>query len=162
MANEQVFWCGEPVKAVVLYWAIKKLKWLLAGIGIILYLYIKYATKPDFGTLFAYLGGIAGLYAISVAYSFFLRKTYKYSISNKTVNFEGGILNKKFKNVPYHKITDITKSQTIIQRIFGIYDLHVQTAGSSFAEISFVGIKDPDTPKNQIMQIVNRLSTQQK
>jgi uncharacterized membrane protein YdbT with pleckstrin-like domain len=162
MTNEKIFWSGEPALVVVLYWAIKKLTWFLIPIGIVLYLYIRYATEPDYGILFAYIGGIAGFYVISVVYSFFLRKTYKYSISNQTVNFEGGILNKQFKNVPYHKITDITKSQTIVQRMLGIYDIHVQTAGTSFVEISFLGVKDPYTPKNYIMQMVNRLSAQQK
>lgn len=162
MFNEEIFWHGEPAEVVVLYWAIERLKLVLISIGIILYLYIKYATMPDLDTLFMYLGGIISLYLLSIVYSFFLRKTYKYSISNQTVNFEGGILNKKSKNIPFRMITDVTKSQSIIQKFFGLSDIYIQTAGTAdFPEICFIGLKDTDTPKEYIMQKI-KYSTQQK
>ncbi len=162
MANEKIFWKGEPSPVAVVSWAIGQLKLFLILIGIVLFLYIGSATEPALDTLLMYIAGIGGLYFLSVIYSFFLRKTYKYSVSNRGVTFEGGIINKQFKNIPYHKITDVTKSQSIIQRLFGISDLHIQTAGTSFPEISFLGLKDPDTPRNYILQMLEKVPAQQK
>lgn len=160
MSDEKILWSGEPKGIIVLYWALNKFIGFLILIGVVLFLYTAYSTRPGLHSLFLYISIIIGFYLIIILYSFFLRKTYKYSISSQTVNFEGGILNRQFRNIPYHKITDVTKSQTILQRIFQIYDLHIQTAGTSFAEISFVGLDDPDLPKGLIMKNVNKLQNQ--
>lgn len=167
MADEKTLWSEEPAGILFLYWTIRKLKWVLILFGFLLFLYFSsylrsYPTKPEFSVIFPTIWGIVGFYLVSVVYSFFLRKTYKYTISDKTINFDGGILNKQFKSVPYHKITDVTKSQTIVQRMLGIYELHIQTAGAPYREISFEGLKNPDTPKSYIMKKISKFSARQK
>lgn len=164
MTNDKILWRGEPSETVVLYWALNSLRtFLIVTIGIVLYSYYEtFKTPQAFPVLQQYLPylitGMIILYISHVVYLSLLRKTYKYSVTHETVDYESGIFNKTFRNVPHHKITDVTKSQNIFERIFGISTLHIQTAGTSIAEISFVGLKDADTPRDIIMESI-RLQT---
>ena len=68
--------------------------------------------------------------------------------------FEGGILLRRVKSVPYHKITDVSVSQNILERILGISKLNIHTAGTGIPspEIQFVGLTDPEMPQSIIME----------
>ena len=85
-----------------------------------------------------------------------LRKTYKYYITSERIIFEGGIILKRIKSVPYHKVTDVSISQNIIERVVGISKANVHTAGTGMhrPEIQFVGLTEPE--KSQSI-VVNRL-----
>jgi uncharacterized membrane protein YdbT with pleckstrin-like domain len=110
-------------------------------------------------------GGIIMLIAalvvliLGVVYCVYLRRTYVYYVTNQRCIFHGGILRRVERSVPYHKITDVEMSQNIIERAFGISTLKIFTPGTGSmvaspfwfsggqrAEISFVGLKDSETP----------------
>jgi len=68
--------------------------------------------------------------------------------------------------VPYHKITDVEMSQNIIERMIGISTLNIFTPGTGSirgtggqkAEISFVGLKDNETPAVTISKHLKELT----
>ncbi len=118
-------------------------------------------------------GGIAALivapilFIIGLIYCKYLRQTYVYSITNRRCVFQGGILRRVERSVPYHKITDVEMSQNIIERIFGISSLKIFTPGTGSmypafpfggqrAEISFVGLRDNETPAITINEILRK------
>jgi len=87
-------------------------------------------------------------------YNIFLRRSYQYTITNKGVKITGGIFTKITRDVSFSKITDVTVSQNILEKIFRIYELHIQTAGSRAQqpEISFLALDNADIPKNLILR----------
>lgn len=68
-------------------------------------------------------------------YLHFLRKTYRYIITNRRCIFVGGILKRIERTVPYKKITDIQRSQNIIERMLGIWNVQIFTPGTASMQI---------------------------
>ena len=68
-------------------------------------------------------------------YLIFLRKTYRYIITNRRFIFFGGILKRIERTVPYKKITDIQRSQNIIERMLGIWNVQIFTPGTASMQI---------------------------
>jgi len=68
-------------------------------------------------------------------YLVYLRKTYRYIITNRRCIFVGGILKRIERTVPYKKITDIQRSQNILERILGIWNVQVFTPGTASMQV---------------------------
>ena len=79
-----------------------------------------------------------------------LRRANTYYITNKRVIHEFTFLSRKISSTSYDKIQDLHMSQNIIERIFGIGTIHINTAGTHFIEIRFRGVKEPVSIKRMI------------
>lgn len=85
-----------------------------------------------------------------------------YGINDDEVLWSRGVWFRKTSIVPYTKITNVDIVQGPLMRIFGIYALHVQTAGyaaqqAGRSEISITGVKDHQQLRALIMENVRRL-----
>ncbi len=98
-------------------------------------------------------------------YCIYLRRTYRYTLTNRRVIFSGGILRHVRHSVPYHKITDVEMSRNIIERMLGISSLGIYTPGTGSMssggsgrrpEIAFVGLKDNEAPSETINSILSK------
>lgn len=79
---------------------------------------------------------MVGAIAIAIqTYLHYLRKTYRYIITNRRCIFVGGILKRVERTVPHKKITDIQRSQNIIERMLGIWNVQVFTPGTASVQI---------------------------
>ncbi len=54
---------------------------------------------------------------------------YKYGLTKNGFQKEYGIIAKKYVTIPYERIQNIDMSQTLLERILGLYDVNIQTAG---------------------------------
>ncbi len=157
--NEKVLWKGNAdIKAVV--------GKIIGSIFILLFIAIFFigpAVMIGAGQL-----GIIHIIIVSVfvlimgatiVYSYFLVKKYKYTITNQAIISEGGIFLKFKRRVPYHKITDTTIRQNILEQCLGISTLALQTAGAGYrkAEIILIGQVDPETPDDLIQKQIQKI-----
>ncbi len=94
-------------------------------------------------------------------YLIYLRRTYRYIITNRRCIFEGGILKRIERTVPYKKITDIQRSQNIVERMLGIWNVQVFTPGTASmqigqakarAELNFDGLINSE----ELYEIINK------
>ncbi len=94
-------------------------------------------------------------------YLIYLRQTYRYVITDRRCIFIGGILKRIERTVPYKKITDIQRSQNIIERLLGIWNVQVFTPGTASiqmgqakarAELNFDGL----TNSEALYQTINK------
>ncbi len=83
---------------------------------------------------------IATAIAIQI-YFVFLRKTYRYIVTNRRCIFIGGILKRVERTIPYKKITDIQRSQNILERILGIWNVQVFTPGTASVQFGQAKMK---------------------
>ena len=125
-------------------------------------------SDSDFAFASVFIGAaVVGLPCLGLVlvYCRYLRRTYVYYITNQRCVFHGGIIRRVERSVHYHKVTDVEMSQNIIERILGISTLNIFTPGtssrgsdSSFqkAEISFVGLKDNESPADTINGILRK------
>ena len=118
--------------------------WSLSFFGGILF-------QTEFGFVVGgFLAIPIGIVVLICAYVYtrFLLKTYIYTITDKRVNFQGGILRYADRSVQYDRITNVEKSKNFFERLIGIEGIWVHTAGFSGskgkAEIIFEGLKDAD------------------
>ena len=103
-------------------------------------------------------------FILAMAYYQRLKETYKYYVTNQRCIFEGGIVVRRLRNVPFYKITDVEINQNIIERMLGIFSLKIFTAGTASlgspgferAEIVFWGLKDAETPAGIIQGILRK------
>ncbi|VAW95925.1 hypothetical protein MNBD_GAMMA21-1591 [hydrothermal vent metagenome] len=105
---------------------------------------------------------LVGLMSIIIqVYLINLRKTYRYIITNRRCIFIGGILKRIERTVPYKKITDIQRSQNILERMLGIWNVQVFTPGTSSmqigqakarAELNFDGLLNSE----ELYEAINR------
>jgi uncharacterized membrane protein YdbT with pleckstrin-like domain len=65
------------------------------------------------------------------------------TIDSDHITEERGILSRARRTVDLSKIQDVTVKQTIVERILGLGDLHLESAGQNSATIVMEGIDSP-------------------
>lgn len=172
--GEQILHELQPAPPIVFIWFFSKsipaaftaaflLAFFIPVLGLIL-------TSADGETGFFRRTGLVGLVAVpavliaSLIYVVYLRKTYRYYITDRRCVLTGGILRRVERSVPFHKITDVEISATILDRLAKISTLKIFTPGSTGmrswpfwaeqAEIEFVGLRDSETPAATVNTIL--------
>ncbi|MAT42327.1 MAG: hypothetical protein CL609_08305 [Anaerolineaceae bacterium] len=101
---------------------------------------------PAAGLIYAlFVGGIGAFgIIITLLLSGPYYRSLKYEILEDEVIVRAGIITKSVKHVPYRTVTNLTVKRGILDRLFGIGTLNIQTAGMSgntnMAEESLVGL----------------------
>jgi len=60
-------------------------------------------------------------------------ENYKYELTDDSFRKELGVIYKKYVSIPYERIQNIDIYRGILDRLLGLSNLHVQTAGASSA-----------------------------
>ncbi len=101
---------------------------------------------PAAGLIYAmFVGGFGALgILITLLLSGPYYRSLQYEILEDEVIVRAGIITKSVKHVPYRTVTNLTVKRGILDRLFGIGTLNIQTAGMSgntnTAEESLVGL----------------------
>lgn len=147
---------GYPETAILVLWFFRALFIAFFFSFFLMPLFAALSSTYLDNLLFNYLLFFFPILIIAFLYQIALRKSYHYYITNERIIFEGGILLKKIKSVPYHKVTDVSIFQNIIERALGISTVNIHTAGTGvqIPEIRFFGLRDPEKPH---LIVVNEL-----
>ncbi|NJM80581.1 MAG: PH domain-containing protein [Flavobacterium sp.] len=97
--------------------------------------------KEEYNQLFVY--GIIAMFVLLIAVIAFLRYWFfKFYIDKELQEFviESGVFNKTKTTIQLHKIQKVDINQSLIQRIFNVHKLEIDTAGSSKKEASINAI----------------------
>ena len=156
--GERVLYKEYPQKAILVFWFFKALfyaaiisSFIARFVSIFSIMITRSSYTDDYFLNFILFFII--LLVVAFAYQIALLRSYTFHITNERVILFGGILLRKIKNVPYHKITDVSITQNIIERMLGISTLNVHTAGTGAQrpEIRFFGIRDPEKPQSIVV-----------
>ncbi len=92
-------------------------------------------TRGDIPMLFIVIGsviaGIVVLVALVAVYQVISYKHLYYELGPEEFNLYSGILNKKRVHVPYQRIQSVDQHATLLQRIFGVCSVSIDTAGGA-------------------------------
>lgn len=85
----------------------------------------------------------------------------EYRIEDDAVTGKKGVFWRKISTIPYYKITNIDITQGPIQRLFGLSNIHCQTAGAggpqgAKAELVLLGIRDAEQIKSTIQSKITK------
>lgn len=78
----------------------------------------------------------------------------RYTLTTKKILITTGFLTKREEEIRLYRIKDISWSQTIFQRIFGVGSLHITSSDSTLPNLDIEQIKDSKEIKNLISSAV--------
>jgi uncharacterized membrane protein YdbT with pleckstrin-like domain len=98
---------------------------------------------------------LGGLFLIGLvwllAYLFVTKVAATYRISEMRCQAEIGFISREIREVEIRHIRNINVRQTILQRVCGIGDVEISTAGGAGIEVSFQSVADPLNVRRMIM-----------
>lgn len=81
------------------------------------------------------------------------RRLTKTTITGDRLRYETGVASKSTRNIQLSKIQDVRVDQRVMQRVFNVGDLSIETAG----EASRLTIHNVDAPQALADEIMNRV-----
>ncbi|HID72642.1 TPA: hypothetical protein EYP38_01760 [Candidatus Micrarchaeota archaeon] len=124
---------------------------MLAIFGVVMTFIIAslFAGAKFFTGVITILWGILGILA---AYAFLVTRFITLQVSDREVIYKRGAFAMQRVHIPFRKITGIFMHQTLMERIFGLGTLEVDTAGGPFSEIAM-----RDMPYDALKRIVKEI-----
>ena len=100
----------------------------------------------------AYLGvvGVALLLLLWPANKHLHRQRIRCRLQGDQLKFEQGLISTSVKTLPVSRIQDVTVRRSVVQRMFGIGDLRIETAGQSSA-LEIDNIDNPQAVADRIL-----------
>lgn len=129
------------------------------GMGIVFLLL--FIGGPVFGAVAGVLGvglatglGLAVVVAV-VAYSIAYYRRFEYELTPETFDIRSGVLARREREIPLHRIQNVDISRNVVQRALGLAEVRLETAGASGAEaqLKFVG----EDRASQLQREISRL-----
>ena len=108
-----------------------KLTWIL--VFLIVKDFTKITNKVDAIYIYA---GIAFFLIFFLVRTYLIFKNFQFKIENEHFILKQGILKKTNTAIPFHRIQNINFKQNVVQQIIGVFEVSIETAGSSTTEIS--------------------------
>ena len=103
---------------------------------ILLFVFVQRFSKiSDTNTTYIYIG-IATLLVFLLVRAFLIYKNFQFRVYKEHFVLKQGILKITNTSIPFHRIQNINFKQNIIQQIIGVFEVSIETAGSSKTEIS--------------------------
>jgi membrane protein YdbS with pleckstrin-like domain len=108
----------------------------------------KFADKPS---LWDWLLALPALLFFFPARGQLRRRFTKVTLAGGELRYESGVLSKTTRTIPVSKVQDVRAEQTFTQRLFGIGDVMVETAGETGA----LEIANIDNPQRVVEAILD-------
>ena len=80
----------------------------------------------------------------------------KYSLDGERLFIESGFLNSKEDEIRLYRITDISLTRTLGQKLFGIGSIKCCSADKTLGDFIIKNIKNPKEVKEQISELVEK------
>lgn len=83
-------------------------------------------------------------FVLGVGYGIAYYWVFEYELTEDTFDVTSGVLSRKHREIPYHRIQNIDTTQSFIQRLIGLSVVKLETAGGSQteAELDFVSSEE--------------------
>lgn len=106
--------------------------WRLAWVLVILSI-----GSTQFGTgLQSAVGLVAAGLAVALVYQFVYVRRFTYDLTPDTFDIESGVLSRRTREIPYGRVQNVDVRRDPIQRILGLAEVRIETAGGGETEAS--------------------------
>jgi uncharacterized membrane protein YdbT with pleckstrin-like domain len=79
------------------------------------------------------------------------QRTTRLTVADSSVRYESGVLNKTTRTMDLKKVQDVRVDQTLAQRLLGLGDIAIQSAGEHGGHISLRGVERPHDVASEIL-----------
>lgn len=109
---------------------------VVKALWILLFIFIQRFSKlSTTNTTYIYLG-ILVLLLVLLVRAYLIYKNFQFKIENEHFILKQGILKKTNTSIAFERIQNINFKQNLVQQIIGVFEVSIETAGSSKTEIS--------------------------
>ncbi|NCT08686.1 MAG: PH domain-containing protein [Flavobacteriia bacterium] len=108
----------------------------IRAFSILLFVFIQKFSKFSSISLSYIYFGFAAVLLFFLVRAFLIFKNFQFKVENNHFILKKGILKKTNVEISFDRIQNINFKQNIIQQIINVYEVNIETAGSSKAEIS--------------------------
>ncbi len=109
-------------------------------IGIVFLTFTNQSQPLQITPFWVYL--IIGLFVLwfilRYTYEVFYMKYYFYDATPQTISIRKGVFSRNEITLPFKRLQDVYVDQDILDRIFGLYDVHVSSATTTSATLSHI------------------------
>lgn len=133
------------------------MKFIQIGFGLTILLVIaavvvhfQYLDQPDGRA--PWLPAVACLLLLFPLSSLLRRHFHKVIIKGDKLYYEIGAISKHTRIIQMHKIQDVRVEQTLMQRVFGIGDVSIETAGET-SRLTVANLDNPKALAEQILEL---------
>lgn len=105
------------------------------------------------GHLLPIIGLVIGIVFIAHVFKFLDLKKRVYEIYQNVIAYHEGFLSKNYSLLPFENMTDSGVTQTIVDRLFGLYDVKISCQGSSH-EVLFKNISSGREMSDKLDELI--------
>jgi putative membrane protein len=87
--------------------------------------------------------GLVGLVILSIIFAIISYFRFFFSVKGDELVVQKGVFTKKFLNIPFDRIQTVNFEQNIVQQVFDVVGLKIDTAGSKGSEFEFEALDKP-------------------
>lgn len=104
----------------------------------------------------AILAGLVG----AVVWEFLYFQRFEYELTDDTFDLVSGVVSRRNREIPYRRIQNVGISRNVIQRLAGIAEVSLETAGGSSAEaqLRYVSFEEAKRLQNELSRRKRRRS----
>lgn len=140
--NNPLIWQGHP--SVLYYWGYHFFAIGCFSVTMFCLLFGGFSITGAIGLLFGAIG------ACSLIYAILDQKTRVYQLLNDRIEMTRGIIARQVVEIEIANIRTVAMEQSFLERIFGLGQVKVGSAGTNNYEIIFFGVRQPEDVKEMI------------
>jgi putative membrane protein len=106
----------------------------------------------------AYLLIVPALWLVRTVFTHLSRMFTTISITGDKLRYDHGFLSKTTRTIPLVKVQDVRVDRTVAQRLWGVGDLSIETAGET-SRLSIQGIDSPQVVAEKILELASQLNS---
>src|SRR4051812_34410704 len=76
----------------------------------------------------------------------------RYRLTNERLVIERGFIRKKVEQIDLYRVHDVDYKQGVMERIFGLGDIGIETTDASAPDVKLVDVSDPNRVKDLVWQ----------
>lgn len=110
-------------------------------------------------TIYIFIGIFILLIILKYVYEVFYMKYYFYDLIQKNLIIKKGVFSRNEITLPINRLQDVYVDQDILDRIFGLYDVHVSSAtiiSGNLSHIDGLNKENSDAIKNLILSGIHK------
>lgn len=104
---------------------------------------VGFVGAPMVGSIAPVVGVVVGLLAIGglIAWHVVYWQRFSYQLTSDTFDIRSGVISRRHREIPYRRVQNVDISRDLLQRLVGIAQVNVETAGGSETEavLRYVG-----------------------
>lgn len=95
---------------------------------------------------------VVGWFVVMLAYQLVYYQRFEYELTDDTLDIASGVVSRRHREIPIRRIQNVDVSRNVVQRLLGIAQIDLETAGGSSTEASlrFVGRREAERLQDEI------------